>query len=177
MDTQTLTTVKPDGKNYLVASKEPEKRASGTPQLFTASLTFNTSRGPQFIDITDLVQENLEKSGIREGNVFIYSRHTTAGIVVNENEPLLIKDMYRYLERLASPADDYDHNNFDVRTVNMCDDECANGHAHCQHLTIGCSEHVPVVEGKLFLGQWQRIFLLEMDRPRTREVFLQYFGI
>lgn len=177
MDIQTLTTVKPDGTNYLVASKEPEMRASGTPRIFMASLTFNTSRGPQFIDITDLVQENLEKCGIREGNVFIYSRHTTAGIVVNENEPLLIKDMYRYLERLASPADDYDHNNFDVRTVNMCDDECANGHAHCQHLTIGCSEHVPILEGQLHLGQWQRVFLLEMDRPRTREVMLQFFGI
>merc|ERR1712232_937888 len=104
MDTQTLTTVPPDGKKFLVNSKKPEKRATGMPQIHMASLTFNTSRGPQFIDITDLVQENLEMAGIREGNVFIYSRHTTAGIVVNENEPLLIKDMYRYLERLASPA-------------------------------------------------------------------------
>ncbi len=97
--------------------------------------------------------------------------------MINENEPLLIKDMYRHLERIASPADDYDHNNFDVRTVNMCDDECANGHAHLQHLMIGVSEHVPILDGKLSLGQWQRIFLLEMDRPRTRQVTLQFFGI
>lgn len=178
MDIQThTTTVPPDGKKYLVSSTKPQVRAQGIPRIHMASVTLNTSRGPQFIDITDLVQENLDLCGVKEGNVFIYSRHTTAGIVVNENEPLLIKDMYRYLERLASPADDYDHNNFDVRTVNMCDDECANGHAHCQHLTIGCSEHVPIMDGQLSLGQWQRIFLLEMDRPRTREVYFQFFGM
>ena len=177
LQTQAITTIEPDGKKFLVESKAPEQRATGMPQIHLSTLTFETGRGPQFIDITDLIQENLDKCGIREGNVFVYSQHTTAGIVVQENEPLLIKDMYRHLESLASPADDYDHNDFDVRTVNMCDDECANGHAHCQHLLIGCSEHIPVMEGKLTLGQWQRIFLLEMDRPRTRKVMLQFFGI
>jgi secondary thiamine-phosphate synthase enzyme len=177
MDSSTITTVPPDGKNFIVSATRPEMRATGAPKIFVANLTFNTTRGPQFIDLTELIQENLDGCGLREGYVLVYSRHTTAGIVINENEPLLIKDMYRYLERLASPADDYDHNDFEVRTVNMCDDECANGHAHLQHLTVGCSEHVPVMEGKLSLGQWQRIFLLEMDRPRTRTVTLQFFGV
>ena len=177
MDNSTITTIQPDGKNYIVAATRPEKRAAGTPCIFVSTLTFNTTRGPQFIDLTELIQENLDNCGIKEGYVLVYSRHTTAGIVINENEPLLIKDMYRYLERLASPADEYEHNDFEVRTVNMCDDECANGHAHLQHLTIGCSEHVPVMDGALSLGQWQRIFLLEMDRPRTRQVTLQFFGV
>lgn len=177
MDSSTITTVKPDGKNFVVRTTPLEKRATGTPGIFVSTLTFNTTRGPQFIDLTELIEESLEQSRVQEGYVLVYSHHTTAGIVINENEPLLIKDMYRYLERLASPADDYDHNNFDVRTVNMCDDECANGHAHLQHLAIGCSEHVPILNGKLLLGQWQRIFLLEMDRPRTRQVTLQFFGM
>lgn len=176
-ETLELTTVQPDGEKFLIDSSEPEIRATGTPRISMSSLTFNTTRGPQFVDITDLIQQKLDKSGIKEGNVFVYSRHTTAGIVINENEPLLIRDMYSHLQKLAHPGDEYDHNDFDVRTVNMCEDECANGHAHCQHLNIGCSEHVPVMDGKLSLGQWQRVFLLELDRPRKREVYLQFFGI
>lgn len=177
MDNSTITTVRPDGKNFIAEATPVKKRATGVPGIFASTLTFNTTRGPQFIDLTELIEENLAECGIAEGHVLVYSHHTTAGIVVNENEPLLIKDMYRYLERLASPADEYEHNNFDIRTVNMCDDECANGHAHLQHLTVGCSEHVPIMDGKLLLGQWQRIFLLEMDRPRTRKVTLQFFGV
>ncbi|MGE0488125.1 MAG: secondary thiamine-phosphate synthase enzyme YjbQ [Vulcanimicrobiota bacterium] len=177
MNSELITDPRPNGSAHIAITKEPELRAQGLPGIHTAQMVIKTSRGPQFIDITDSVQELLDKCGIKEGHVLVYSRHTTAGIVLNENEPLLIKDMYRYLEKLASPAEDYEHNNFDIRTVNMCDDECANGHAHCQHLTIGCSEHVPVIEGRLALGRWQRIFLLEMDRPRTREIILQFMGI
>lgn len=176
MDIASITTIRPNGKDYLVETQAPEKRSSGTLGIHVATLTIKSTTGPQFIDLTELIQEQLNLCGIREGNVFVYSRHTTAGIVIQENEPLLIKDMCRHLTKLASAGDDYHHNNFDVRTVNMCEDECANGHAHCQHLLVGCSEHVPVLNGKLFLGQWQRIFLLEMDRPRTRQITLQFFG-
>lgn len=157
-------------------SVKPELRAQKVPQIYRAQLTVRSSRGPQFVDITDQVQELLDGTGLLEGHVLVYSKHTTAGIVVQEHEPLLIQDMYAYLERLASPAGDYTHNDFSIRTVNMCDDECANGHAHCQHLTIGCSETVPFTEGRLDLGRWQRIFLLEMDRPREREIVLQFLG-
>lgn len=183
MNAKAVTEVRPNGKAHtngraqIAVTQKPELRAQGVPGIHLAQMTIKTSRGPQFIDITDNVTELLEETGVKEGNVLVYSRHTTAGVVVNENEPLLIKDMYRYLERLASPADDYEHNNFDIRTVNMCDDECANGHAHCQHLTIGCSQQIPVTNGALALGRWQRIFLLEMDRPRTREVMVQVFGL
>ncbi|MEW6284381.1 MAG: secondary thiamine-phosphate synthase enzyme YjbQ [Candidatus Eremiobacterota bacterium] len=169
--------VKPNGKAHIAVTQEPELRATGMPRLHLAQMVVQTSRGPELIDITDLVSDMLAKTGIKEGNVLVYSRHTTAGIVINENEPLLIQDMYRFLEKMASPADNYDHNDFSIRTVNMCEDECANGHAHCQHLTIGCSQQIPVVEGHLALGRWQRLFLLEMDRPRTREVLVQFFGV
>ncbi|MBI3928720.1 MAG: YjbQ family protein [Armatimonadetes bacterium] len=177
MEANFLTDTRPNGKPQVTITQEPELRAQGIPGIHLARMVIHTSRGPQFIDITERIEELLEKAGVREGNVLIYSRHTTAGIVINENEPLLIQDMYRYLERLASPAEDYEHNNFDIRTVNMCDDECANGHAHCQHLTIGCSQHVPIVGGHLALGRWQRVFLLEMDRPRPREIMVQFIGL
>lgn len=166
-----------DSRTYPLAAPKPELRATGVPRIHLAEVEIETTRGPQFVDITEHVEEILAETGIREGNVLIYSRHTTAGIVVNENEPLLIEDMYRFLDRMASPEDHYEHNDFSIRTVNMCDDECANGHAHCQHLTIGCSATLPVVGGELALGRWQRIFLLELDRPRVRNVMVQLMGI
>lgn len=177
MSNATIETVRPDGKDFLVSSDAPVKRAAGTPSIQVSKLKFKTTKGPQFIDLTDLVQEQLELCGIKEGNVFVYSRHTTAGIVIQENEPLLLQDMCQHLSNLASAGGDYHHNNFDVRTINMCDGECANGHSHCQHLLIGCSEHIPIMEGRLALGMWQRVFMLEMDRARDREVTLQFFGI
>ena len=166
-----------NGKSHIAVINDPELRAKGTPGVYVSKMVVETRRGPEFIDITDTVQELLSKTGVKEGNIFVYSRHTTCGIVIQEHEPLLIQDMYKKLEQLASPAEDYHHNNFDIRTVNMCDDECANGHAHCQHLFIGCSVHLPVMDGHLALGRWQRVFILELDRPRTREIIVQVMGI
>lgn len=177
MNITGITTVRPNGQEHLVESQAPQKRCSGSLGIHLATLTIETTTGPQFIDLTELIEQQLDACGIREGNVLVYSRHTTAGIVIQENEPLLIKDMTQHLSSLAAAGKGYHHDDFDVRTVNMCDDECANGHAHCQHLLVGCSEHIPVVDGKLHLGQWQRIFLLEMDRPRTRQVTLQFMGV
>ncbi len=165
------------GKSHIAVLSEPELRAQGMPGVYVSKMVVETRRGPEFIDITDTVQDLLSKTGVKEGNIFVYSRHTTCGIVIQEHEPLLIQDMYKKLEQLASPAEDYHHNNFDIRTVNMCDDECANGHAHCQHLFIGCSVQLPVMDGHMALGRWQRVFILEMDRPRTREIIVQVMGV
>jgi len=62
------------------------------------------------------------------------------------------------------------------RTGEMDPEECANGHAHCQHLLIGGSENIPVADGRPDLGRWQRIFLLELDRARDRQLVVQVFG-
>lgn len=166
-----------NGKGHKIIATQPEVRAQGTFSIQMARFVIETKRGPEFVDISDIVADFISKSGIKEGNVLVYSRHTTCGIVIQEHEPLLIQDMYARLEKLASPAEDYHHNNFDIRTVNMCDDECANGHAHCQHLFIGSSVQLPIMAGHMALGQWQRLFMLELDRPRTREVLVQISGI
>ncbi len=134
------------------------------------------SRELEFMDITDEVQEIVARAGITEGMALVYSRHTTAAVKINENEPLLLGDMARFLQRVAPKDGDYKHNDFVVRTENMTEEECPNGHAHCQHLLLGASETIPVVDGKLLLGRWQRIFLIELDRPRAREVIVQVQG-
>ena len=136
----------------------------------------DTTRAPEFIDITERVCEFIKDSQVLSGFAVVYSKHTTAAIKVNENEPLLLKDMEEFLERMASRNADYRHNDFSVRTVNMTEDECPNGHAHCQHLLLGTSENIPIIDGQLQFGRWQSIFLIELDMPRPREVLVQVIG-
>jgi len=147
-----------------------------TVRLYREVMARTADHTPEFIDITDEVREILGRSGVQEGTVVVFSRHTTAAIKINENEPLLLRDMADFLERTAPPAGDYRHNDFFIRTANMTQDECPNGHSHCQHLLLGASESVPVAGGELLLGRWQRVFLVELDRPREREVVVQVQG-
>jgi secondary thiamine-phosphate synthase enzyme len=145
-------------------------------KIHTYHMGMETTQAPEFVDITDKVREFTKESQVLNGFAVVYSKHTTAAIKVNENEPLLLKDMGEFLERMASRNGDYRHNNFSIRTVNMNEDECPNGHAHCQHLLLGTSENIPIIEGHLQFGRWQRIFLVELDMPRPREVLVQIFG-
>jgi secondary thiamine-phosphate synthase enzyme len=151
-----------------------EERVTG--KLHRNIIHRTASRAPEFIDITDDVVGTIEASGIVEGSVIVFSRHTTAAVVINENEPLLLRDMARFLEGTARRDAEYRHNDFIIRTVNMTKDECPNGHSHCQHLFLGASETIPVADGRPLLGQWQRVFLIELDRPRRREVIIQVQG-
>lgn len=141
------------------------------------SLKIDSSKAPEFIDITDQVLESIKESQVNVGFAVIYSMHTTAAIKINENEPLLIEDMEKFLDRLSPKDAEYGHNDFSKRTVNMTEDECPNGHSHCQHLILSTSETLPILLGEPQLGQWQRIFLVELDRPRPREVVIQILGI
>ena len=136
---------------------------------------------PEFIDITDEVEGFIESSGVLNGIVVVFSKHTTAAIVIQEDEPLLLDDFRNLLDSIASSDAKYSHNDFDVRTVHMHDNECPNGHSHCQHLTLGSSESVPVIDGKMALGEWQRVFMVELDGEKAqqigyREVVVQVLG-
>ena len=140
------------------------------------SQTFNirTEKGPQFIDITDRVEDAARESGVANGFAVVFSRHTTAAIRINENEPALLGDMERMLEGIASSCAEYKHNEF-AHAVSA-NGERPNGHSHCQHLLLGASEAVPIADGRLVVGQWQRIFLIELDHGRDREVVVQLVG-
>jgi secondary thiamine-phosphate synthase enzyme len=140
-------------------------------------LVLETHEPIQFLDITSDVLELVRAAGLRDGTVTIFSRHTTAAVCIQEAEPLLLDDLREFLERTAPGDAHYRHNDFRVRTVHMHDDESPNGHAHCLQLMLGSSETVPVLDGELLLGTWQRIFLVELDGPRPRrEVILQAIG-
>lgn len=148
--------------------------------LFT--LQVESTSAPQFVDITDGVRDFVRESRVRHGFAVVFSKHTTAAITIQENEPLLLVDMANFLERLSPRTAHYRHNDFSVRTVHMHEDECPNGHAHCQHLSLGSSEYIPIADGALTLGQWQRIFMVELDDQKSaqgmqREVLVQVLGV
>jgi len=130
----------------------------------------------QFIDLTDEVRARILASGIKHGIVNIQTQHTTAAVVVNEHEPLLLDDLKRTLERLAPRSANYRHDDFEIRTVNLTPGERANGHAHCKGLFLRSSEIVNLVNGEMQLGAWQRIFLVELDCARERTVSVMMMG-
>ena len=141
-------------------------------------LAFETSESIQFLDITDEVANAVRSTGVRDGIVTIVSRHTTMAVRIQEAEPLLLEDLLSFLRRLAPANLHYQHNDFRIRTHHMHDDESPNGHSHCLQFLLGTSETVPVEGGELLLGEWQRIFLVELDGPRAkREVLIQTVGV
>lgn len=151
-------------------------RRVGGLTFWAETLPFHTRAAPEFQDVTDQVAEVVRRSRVSQGWVSVFSKHTTAAVVINENEPLLLEDMAAMLERLSTTGGSYQHNDLSRRVGEMEPDECANGHAHCQHLLLSSSENIPVAEGKMDLGRWQRIFLIELDRPRDRQLVVQVFG-
>ena len=139
-------------------------------------LRIDTERPTQFIDITDQIEAFVATSGVSFGILNIQSLHTTTAIVLNEHEPLLLSDFTTMLARTVPRALFYRHDDFETRTVNMFPDERANGHSHCRALLLGASAAMNVADGKLQRGCWQRIFLVELDGPRTRDVSVLITG-
>jgi len=139
-------------------------------------INLKTTATLDFIDITDKIQEKIKETGIMNGIINIQSLHTTMAVLVNEAEPLLILDMKKLLEKLAPRTYKYAHDNLKIRTVNVCDNECINGHSHNKAIHLPTSVMMNIVKQKLQLGTWQRVFAVELDRSRPRHVALQIMG-
>ena len=144
----------------------------------TANKTFifQTKKLFEFIDITNQVNNFVKESKIKNGLVNIQILHTSAALILNENEPLLIEDIKRNLERIAPQSFTYQHDDFTKRTVNICEDECINGHSHCKAIHLLVNITLNLIDGKLQLGKWQRIMLVELDRNRPRKIQVQIIG-
>jgi secondary thiamine-phosphate synthase enzyme len=139
-----------------------------------------TDDASQLLDITDDVQQAVDRAAVANGMALVYSPHTTCAIVVNEKESGFEEDFAELLAELA-PAEGryYRHDDLDIRTEGIEDDteEFPNGHSHCRAgLLSSSSQAIPVVDGRLMLGTWQRIFFCELDRSRQRKVFIQVLG-
>ena len=140
------------------------------------TIEFKTLKTLDFIDITEKIEEFIKESQIKNGLVNVQILHTSAALMVNENEPLLIEDFKRNIENIAKSTENYNHDDFDRRTVNMCDNECRNGHSHCKAIYFLVNATFNIIDKELQLGQWQRVFLVELDRPRLRKIQIQIIG-
>ena len=143
--------------------------------MTSGRIGFATTHPTEFVDITDRVREEVRTSGLREGRVHLQSLHTTVGLAVNENEPLLLHDFQGLLERLAPVGAGYEHDDFS-RRFDISLDEPVNGHAHCRQLLLSAFATLLVEEGELVLGRWQSVFAVELDGPRRRQLAVQLEG-
>ena len=131
-------------------------------------LTFNTDKRFSLINITDQVQQAVEESQIKEGLCLVNSMHITSSVFINDHEPGLWEDYYRWLEKLAphEPVDLYLHN----RTGED------NGDAHLKRQVMGREVVVAITGGKFDFGPWEQIFYGEFDGRRTKRVLIKIVG-
>ena len=130
-----------------------------------------------FIDITDELLRAIKDSGLTNGCAVVYSRHTTCALIINEAEDGALEDLRRRLSRLVPETEYYAHDDFARRTQGMQESERKNGRAHVAQMIVGGTSHaIPIVGGDPLFGTWQRLFLFELDEPKTRKVVFHLFG-
>jgi len=131
-------------------------------------LWFNTKTRRDYINITDRVQEVIDKSGIKEGLCLVNAMHITASVYINDDEGGLIQDYDDWLEGLAphEPLSHYRHNNTGED----------NGDAHLKRQIMGREVVVAVTKGKLDFGPWEQIFYGEFDGRRRKRVLVKVIG-
>jgi secondary thiamine-phosphate synthase enzyme len=148
-------------------------------KVFQRETRVRTSGGMAVRDITDEVAGAVEESGVRDGIACVYSPHTTCCIRINEFEAGFLEDFAQLLRRLVPRESYYAHDDWDRRTENICpeDMDFGNGHSHCMAMLLGTAgESIPVRNGELQLGAWQRVLFLELDRERDRRWLVQVVG-
>ncbi len=145
-------------------------------KIYRKKIEIKSNTSIEIIDITAKVEEIISQSGVREGTVLVYSPHTSTGIFVNHNEPMLLQDFMRVLSRIAPVEDRYSHDLFELAKKNKSDGR-SNGHSHCKVMLLGISETIPIEKGHMMITEKQNIFMAEMDGARTREIIIQVTGL
>lgn len=164
-------TIKPIGTPVLLAASE-------SPAIRTEAMHFHTTASNEFWDFTDIVRDVVKRSSVGHGQVTVYTPHTTTSIVINESETGFLNDFRRAIDRTVPVDAYYEHDDHEVRTENMQEDEFINGHAHVRQMLVGlASATIPIVDGELLLGQWQRVLYVELDQARERRIFVHAQGV
>ena len=136
----------------------------------TTYLTMNTRKRHEIIDITEKAEACRAAAGIADGMVLVSAMHISASVFVNDHEPGLWADILDWLEERVAPwsPDTYRHN------AGTGEDNAA---AHLRSLTIGHEVIVPVTDGRLDLGPWQRVFYGEWDGQRPKRIIFKAIGV
>ena len=137
--------------------------------VHTMSLTIRMDGDTQVDNITKSVADALARSNLKAGIVTVFVKHTTASVMIIEDEPGIRADTKKFWDRLVPPDPGWQHN-----TVNPGED---NGHSHLRGQLQGPSVTVPFAAGALLLGTWQQIVIVDFDtRARMRELVVQVLG-
>jgi len=134
-------------------------------KVYQGEASVRTTDRFQVLDVTNIVEEAVSKSGVTRGIASVYVPHTTCGITVNEAEPGLMRDIVEFLKEHTKPGAPWMHNRIDD-----------NAHAHLGQSVLGHHASIPVADGRLYIGTWQRILLVEMDGPRRRRIIITVIG-
>jgi secondary thiamine-phosphate synthase enzyme len=148
-------------------------------KVFQLERSLRTQGDLEIRDITEEVQDAVTQSGVTDGIACVYSPHTTCCVRVNEFETGFLEDFVRMLRRLVPTEKYYAHDDWERRTENVCpeDMQSGNGHSHCMAMLLGpAGESIPVRDGELCLGTWQRVLFMELDRSRDRRWIVQVVG-
>ena len=133
--------------------------------IHTGELRISTEGDADVIDITAGVERVVQSAGVEQGQATAFVRGSTAALTTMEYEPGGVHDLRALLDRLIPADGDYEHNRLNHDT---------NSHAHQRASIIGASEQVPVLDGRLALGTWQQLVLIDFDdRARDRTVVVQ----
>lgn len=135
-------------------------------KVFQKTISTTTKGLNDFVEITDGVQTAVIDSKIKNGIVFANALHNTAALIIQENDPSIHKDLINLLERVAPLKGKY-HHSYEGNE---------NATAHLKSNLLGTFVTVPLKDGKLVLGTWQHLFLVEFFEPRRREVVVTVIG-
>lgn len=144
-------------------------------KVINHTIYLETDNNIGIYNLTADLKDLLLKTDIKNGQLLLFSRHTTTALSINEYEERLLEDIKIYLRKLAPETNKYLHNDLHLRVVPL--DEPMNAHSHLMAMTLSNSEVIPIIEGNLGLGTWQSILFFELDGPRKRSLQVQFLGI
>ena len=132
-------------------------------KVFNESISFSTKGEIDFVDLSDRIQDTVEKAGVQNGIAHVFAPHATGVLILTEYEPSLLQDIKNVLQDLIPKQAGYHHP--------------SNAHSHLRSVFLSPDKTLPVVDGRAVLGTWQSLVFVETDvYPRQRTVIIQIIG-
>ena len=129
------------------------------------------------VDVTDELRDLVERAGVQNGSALVFSPHTTCCVLVAAKGADTAEALAKMMQTIAPEEGYYAHDDLEIRTENLVEDEPANAPAHILHCVIGrASESIPIVGGRVLLGDEQRVLFVELDSSRPRRYCIQVMG-
>jgi len=145
--------------------------------IFFKDFSVGTRGRFDVVDITDDVLSVVQASGVVNGAVLIFCPHTTCSVMVASDDPRLPETLRSAMDQIAPEGEYYAHDDLEIRTENLVENEPANAPAHIMNAVMGrASESIPVIGGRPSLAPGQRVLFVELDSPRSRQYCIQITG-